>query len=68
MTSELDLVGIDDDDIVATVCMWCKARLVLATQYLSNNRAEASETLPLGIYHEPLFLSRLLGGGLCFIA
>lgn len=60
VASEADLVGIDDDDIVAAVYMRREVGLVLATDDLRNLRGEAAEDLIRSVDEQPL----LINGGL----
>lgn len=60
VASEADLVGIDDDDIIAAVYMRREVGLVLATDNLRNLRSEAAEDLIRSVDEQPL----LINGGL----
>jgi hypothetical protein len=59
LACEADLVGVDHDDVVATVHVWAVARLVLAAQDQGDLAAEAAEDLAFGIDHEPILLDSL---------
>ena len=62
LAGEQNLVGIDDDDIVAAIHVGSEAGLVLATQELSHFGGETAEDLVGGVYDNPLFLGGHLVG------
>ena len=55
-----DLVGVDDDDVVAAVDMGGVRRLVLAAQTQRHNRGETTHDEPGGVDHNPLLFD--IGG------
>lgn len=60
VTSELHLLRIDDDDIVATINVRCEFRLVLTPQELSHFTGQATHRLVSGIHHIPFLADVLL--------
>src|SRR5947208_1273220 len=54
LSSEPDFFGIDDDDEIACVDMWCKNCLLFATQQISRFHSNSSEYLVAGIDKPPL--------------
>jgi hypothetical protein len=65
LAGQHDLLGIDDDDVVAVVNMGCVGGLVLATQVHGDNGGEAADNEPFGVDEDPLLLHlcRLLNEG-----
>ncbi|EGE55630.1 hypothetical protein RHECNPAF_890042 [Rhizobium etli CNPAF512] len=65
LAGENDLVGIDDDDVVAVVNMGGEGCLVLAAQAHSDDGSETANDQPFGVDDHPLLLHlcRLLGEG-----
>ena len=53
---EADLVGVDDDDMVAAVDVRGEARLVLAAQDIGDDRREAANDQPFGVDEMPFLL------------
>ena len=60
LAREDNLVGVDDDDVVASVYMRSECGLVLSAKQLGYFRAEAAYNLVAGINHDPLFLGCFL--------
>ena len=56
LTCELNLVGIDDDNVVTTIYVGSKAGLILAAEELSDLCGEATEDLVRCIHNDPLLL------------
>ena len=54
LTSEHDLVGIDDDDVVATVYVWGEVGLVLPAKKLRDGGAHTTQALTSCVDHDPL--------------
>ena len=50
LSSELNLVGIDDDDVVTAIHVGSEAGLVLTTKELSHFGSETAENLIGGVY------------------
>lgn len=63
-----NLVGVDDDYIVAALYVGRVAGLVFAAQNLGNLGAEATKYLIGGVNHYPLALDALGVGHRCFVA
>jgi hypothetical protein len=53
---EADLVGVDDDDMVAAIDMRRVARLVLAAQNVRDDRGDAADDQPVRIDQRPFLL------------
>ena len=51
---------VDDNDIIAAVNIWGKARLILSTKDLSDLCAKTTHNLVSSVYHNPLFLRSCL--------
>src|SRR5690606_20775377 len=60
LAGEDDLVGVDDDDVVAVVDVGREGCLVLAAQAVSNEGSEATDNEAFGVDEDPLLL--YLGG------
>src|ERR1700730_6885939 len=56
VAGQLDLFGIDDDDVVAAIHMWCKRGLMLAAQTSRDDRGEPAEHQAFGVDQQPLLL------------
>src|SRR5690606_30120179 len=54
LAGECDLVGIDDDDVVAVVDMRGEGRLVLAAETVGDDGGETADDETLGVDHHPL--------------
>src|SRR4029079_3519308 len=65
LAGENDLVGVDDDDVVAVVNVRREGCLVLAAQTHSDDVSETTNDEPCGVDDDPLLLHlcRLLGEG-----
>ena len=61
-TGEDDLVGVDDDYIVAALGVGSVGGFVFSAQDFGNFRAEAAEHLVGGVDHNPFFLDALCAG------
>ena len=59
LAGEADLVGIDDDDVVAAVHVGSKVGLILTAQQFGNLGAKTAENLVGSIHYDPLFLCGL---------
>ena len=57
-----NLIGIENDDIVAAVNVRSEICLLLTAQQLSNLHGEAAQNLVLGINHDPFLISGSLVG------
>lgn len=64
---EDNLLGIDDDDIVAAVDVRGEARFGLATKDVGNTGSQTSNGLILGVNEHPFLLDGILVGGDCFV-
>src|SRR4029079_12741550 len=53
---QADLLGVDDDDVVAAVDVRGEGRLVLAAQAHGDDRGEPAEHQPVGVDQHPLLL------------
>src|SRR5262249_45923461 len=63
-SGEHNLLGVDDDDIVAAIDVGRVGRFVLAAQPQRNERSEAADDEPAAVDQHPLLLDL---GGLCRI-
>ena len=59
LTSELDFVGIDNDNVVAAVYVRSKIGFVLTAQQFGNFCAKTTENLVSSVYYHPFFLCSL---------
>ncbi len=59
LAGEAYLVGIDDDNVVATVYVRSEVGLVLAAKQFGNLGAEATQNLVSSVYYDPFLLSGL---------
>ena len=59
LAGEDQLVGVDDDDVVAAVAVGGEGGLVLATKHGSNLRSQAAENHALSVDHIPVALDIL---------
>ena len=63
VAGQLDLLGIDDDDIVAAIHMGCEGGLVLAAQPHRDDRGESAQDQAVGIDQQPFLVDvRRFGG------
>ena len=60
VAGEFDFVGVDDDDVVAAVHVWCEVGLVFAAERLCHFGGETTEDLIRSVDEQPL----LIDGGL----
>ena len=67
LAGEDNLLGIDDDDIVAAIHMRGVARCGLAAQDVGHAGGQTTHGLVLGINEHPFLLDGVLVGGDCFV-
>src|SRR6516164_2835122 len=60
VAGQLNLLGIDDDDVVATIHVRRVGRLVLAAQAHGDERSQPAQHQPLGVDQQPLLVD--IGG------
>ena len=67
VASELDLLGIDDDDVVATIAVGSVARFTLATENHGNLGSKTTEDLSFSVDNIPLFVGIFLVDADCLV-
>ena len=68
VSSQNDLLCIDHNYVVTTVCVWSEIRLVLSAQALRNFGCQTAQSLALSIDEQPLLICVLLVDGDGFVA
>ena len=62
VAGQRDLLGVDDDDVIAAIHVRCIGPLVLAAEPVGDQRGKPAEHEPVGVDQQPLFLDRGRGG------